>query len=601
MIRRGGDALRCSRFSRTSAEAGPRHLVTSAEFDPQALHVWLAQQPRADRSQLLPMLIEAQRQYGFLSEPVLTAVSRALRVPLAEIHGVVRFYSLLYDRPTGRTIVRVCTSPRCAQAGGEEVLREVCRHLGGQPGEPLADGAFEVEEVPCLCLCDHAPAALHGDLPVGHLSQVAAEVWLAEPQEIGLGHIGGPLRRLTARCREGGSASLADYRAEGGFSGLEHALRKLTPAGVIEQITASGLEGRGGAAFPTGQKWKLAASSPADRRFVVCNGDESEPGTFKDRLLLEGDPWAVLEGMALAGYATGAAQGYLYVRGEYPRAQRILKAAIREAQLAGYLGENILGSGFHFDVELRSGAGAYICGEETALLESLEGKRGLPRLKPPYPVTHGLFGRPTAINNVETLCAAAWILAHGAGAFAAVGTPDSPGTKLFCLSGDIALPGTYELAFGTTMRELLAMAGGVTGELQAVLLGGAAGAFAGPEVLELPLSYDGFRQAGLPLGSGVIMVLNHERDLRQTCWQLSRFFAHESCGKCFPCQLGTQRQMEIMQRGVNGTLTQGDLEALEDVVYTMTHTSICGLGVTAGSAIQSARIRWPELFRPGAG
>lgn len=575
--------------------------MTSTSFDPHPIHDWLAQQRSADRSRLLPTLIEAQRLYGYLGEPVLTAIGHALRVPLAEIHGVVRFYTLLYDRPTGKTILRICTSPRCAQAGGEQVLREVCGHLGVRPGEPSADGAFEVEEVPCLCLCDHAPAALHGEMPVGPLSDFPPQVWLAKPREIGLGYVAGPLRRLTARCQEGVLPSLADVCADGSFAGLENALRNLTPAGVIDLIAASGLEGRGGAAFPTGQKWKLAASSPSDRRFVVCNGDESEPGTFKDRLLLEGDPWAVLEGMAIAGYAIGATQGFLYVRGEYPRAQRILRSAIREAESAGFLGKNILGSEFDFDIELRSGAGAYICGEETALLESIEGKRGLPRLKPPYPVTQGLFGQPTAINNVETLCAAAWILAHGVEAFGAVGTPDSPGTKLFCLSGDVVRPGTYELAFGTSMRNLLGMAGGVSGELQAVLLGGAAGAFAGPEVLDLPLSYEGFRQAGLPLGSGVIMVLNHERDLRQTCWHLSRFFAHESCGKCFPCQLGTQRQMEIVQRGIEGKLTGGDLQALDDVIYTMTHTSICGLGVTAGSAIQSARRRWPDLFHPGAG
>jgi NADH-quinone oxidoreductase subunit F len=547
------------------------------------------------------MLIEAQRLYGHLSQPVLTGIGQALRVPLAEVHGVVRFYTLLYDRPTGRTIVRVCTSPRCAQAGGEQVLSEVCRQLGVRPGEPSADGEFEVEEVPCLCLCDHAPAALHGEMPIGPLSELEPAAWLADPREIGLGHIGGSVRRLTARCREGETGSLAVYCAEGGFAGLEQAVRHLSPAEVIERIAASGLEGRGGAAFPTGQKWTLAASAEAARRFVVCNGDESEPGTFKDRLLLEGDPWAVLEGMAIAGYAIGAAQGYLYIRGEYPRAQRILLAAIGEARRAGYLGETILGSNFSFDIELRSGAGAYICGEETALLESIEGKRGLPRLKPPYPVTQGLFGQPTAINNVETLCTAAWILAHGVEAFCSVGTPASPGTKLFCLSGDVARPGTYELPFGTSVRDLLAMAGGVTGELQAVLLGGAAGAFAGPEVLELPLSYEGFRQAGLPLGSGVIMVMNQARDLRQTCWHLSRFFAHESCGKCLPCQLGTQRQMEIVRRGMEGTLTRQDLEALEDVVFTMTHTSICGLGVTAGSAIQSARQRWPELFQAGVG
>ena len=574
--------------------------MTSDLLDLQPLHDWLAQQRTVDRSRLLPALIYAQRQYGHLSEPLLVAIGQALRVPLAEVHGVVRFYTLLYDRPTGRTFVRVCTSPRCAQAGGEQVLREVCDHLGVHPGEPTPDGSFEIEEVPCLCLCDHAPAALHGDVPIGNLQFSHPEIWLTAPQEVGLGHIGGEPRRLTERCREGGPGNLAAYCAEGGFAGLRQAVGSLSPSEVIERITASGLEGRGGAAFPTGQKWTLAASTEADRRYVVCNGDESEPGTFKDRLLLEGDPWAVLEGMAIAGYAIGAAQGYLYIRGEYPRAQRILESAIAQARAAGYLGERILGSAFRFDIELRSGAGAYICGEETALLESIEGQRGLPRLKPPYPVTHGLFGQPTAINNVETLCTAAWILAHGVEAFCSVGTSDSPGTKLFCLSGDVARPGTYELPFGTSMRGLLEMAGGVTGRLQAVLLGGAAGAFAGPEALDLPLSYEGFRQAGLPLGSGVIMVMNDTRDLRRTCWHLARFFAHESCGKCLPCQLGTQRQMEIMRRGIDGTLTQQDLEALDDVVYTMTHTSICGLGVTAGSAIQSARRRWPRLFRPGA-
>jgi NADH-quinone oxidoreductase subunit F len=547
------------------------------------------------------MLIEAQRLHGYLSEPLLDAVGQALRVPLAEVYGVVSFYTLLYDRPTGKTLIRICTSPRCAQAGGEQVLQEVCRHLGVHPGEPTADGAFEVEEVPCLCLCDHAPAALHGEVPIGHLWGIEPGLWLAQPEEIGLGHVGGSPRRLTARCREGGPGRLSEYSANGGYSGLERAVSSLTPAGVIDVIKASGLEGRGGAAFPTGQKWALAASSEARQRFVVCNGDESEPGTFKDRVLLEGDPWAVLEGLAIAGYAVGAEQGYLYIRGEYPRAQRILQTAIEEARQAGYLGADILGSGFNFDVELRSGAGAYICGEETALLESIEGKRGLPRLKPPYPVTHGLFGQPTAINNVETLCTAAWILSQGVEGFRSVGTADSPGTKLFCLSGDVALPGTYEVAFGTSMRELLDLAGGVTGGVQAVLLGGAAGAFAGAEVLDLPLSYESFRQAGLPLGSGVIMLMNSERDLRQTCWHLSRFFAHESCGKCFPCQLGTQRQMEIVRRGIDGTLRAGDLAALDDVAFTMAQTSICGLGVTASTAIQSARQRWPDLFVAGAG
>jgi NADH-quinone oxidoreductase subunit F len=575
--------------------------VISSGIDLQPLDAWLGQQESRDRSRLLPTLIEAQRLYGSLEPAVLTAISQALRVPEAEIHGVVSFYTLLYDRPTGRTVIRVCTSPRCAQAGGETVLRDLCEHLKVHPGQPTADGAFEIEEVPCLCLCDHAPAALHGEIPVGNLRGVPAADWLAGPEEIGLGAICGAPRWLTARCGSSDPTDVRAYLAHGGYAGLRRALGSLQPQQVIDEIEASGLDGRGGAAFPTGRKWALAASGDAPQRYVVCNGDESEPGTFKDRVLLEGDPLAVLEGMTLAGYAIGASRGFLYVRGEYPRAQRILRQAIRTAGEAGLLGSRLLGSNFSFEVELRSGAGAYICGEETALLESIEGRRGLPRLKPPYPVTHGLFGLPTAINNVETLCMASWILGNGVQEFRSVGTPDSPGTKLFCLSGDIGLPGTYEVPFGTTLGELLTLAGGVAGALQAVLLGGAAGAFAGPEALDLALSHGSFRQAGLPLGSGVIMVMNQTRDLRRTCWHLARFFAHESCGKCLPCQLGTQRQLEIIGRLAEGRLRPGDLEALDDVAFTMTETSICGLGLTAGSAIQSARRRWPTAFQPVAG
>jgi NADH-quinone oxidoreductase subunit F len=386
------------------------------------------------------------------------------------------------------------------------------------------------------------------------------------------------------------------FVAQGGFAGIARALGALTPAEVVAEIKDSGLVGRGGAAFPTGAKWEMTAAAQADERYVVCNADESEPGTFKDRVLMEGDPFSILEGMMLAGFAIGARRGYLYVRGEYPRAQRILRQALEAARQAGILGPSVLGSSFSFDVELRSGAGAYICGEETALFESIEGQRGFPRAKPPFPTTYGLFGKPTAINNVETFCTAAWIIARGVEAYRAVGTSESPGTKLFCLSGDVASPGVYEVPFGTTLGELLALAGGVRGRLQAVLLGGAAGAFAGPSQLELPMSFEGLRQAGLPLGSGVIMAINTDRDLRQTLLSLAHFFAHESCGKCFPCQLGTQRQLEIVEKVARGSATRADLAALQDVGFAMSAASFCGLGVTAGTAILSALDKWPDLF-----
>jgi NADH-quinone oxidoreductase subunit F len=548
-----------------------------------------------DRSQLLPVLFEVQAALGSLPEPAVALVGKALHVPLAEIYGVIEFYTMLYPHPTAKTMVRICTSPMCSMLGGEHVLQTAADHLGLEPGGRTEDGRFMIEEAPCLGLCDHAPAALIGDTPVGPLSADSAASWLEAPQSAGLGVVGGEPRWLSARCGEIEPTDLEAFLKLDGFSALRKTLESMTPEKVIQSIKDSGLVGRGGAAFPTGMKWEYTAGAPGEARFVVCNADESEPGTFKDRVLMEGDPFSVLEGMAIAGYAIGAEHGYIYVRGEYPRAQEILTRAIEAARTAGYLGQGILGSGFNFEIELRSGAGAYICGEETALFESIEGKRGFPRIKPPFPTTHGLFGKPTVINNVETLCTAAWIIRNGADAYRSIGTEDSPGSKLFCLSGDVREPGVYEVPFGTTLGDLIELAGGVDGELQAVLLGGAAGAFAGPEHLGLRMSFEDLREAGLPLGSGVVTVINQGRDLRQFLLSLGHFFAHESCGKCYPCQLGTQRQLEILSRMANGGLHKGDLQVLQDVGYAMTNASLCGLGMTAATAVLSALDRWPDL------
>jgi NADH-quinone oxidoreductase subunit F len=551
------------------------------------------------RTQLLPALFEAQRTYGHIPEAVAEAIGRALRVPLADIYGVLEFYTMLYSRPAGRRIVRVCTSPMCSRLRSDEALASACTHLSLRPGEVSRDGEWMVEEAPCLGLCDMAPAALVGDVPVAAIDASRPETWIDHAAAASIGRVSGEPRWLSGRVSRQAPDDVAAYLSNGGYAGLRRALEEMDPAEVVAEIKASGLVGRGGAAFPTGAKWEMTAGAPGEDHYVVCNGDESEPGTFKDRVLLEGDPLSILEGMTLAGYAIGARRGFLYVRGEYPRAQAILVRAISAARAAGYLGPDILGRGFSFEIELRSGAGAYICGEETALFESIEGKRGFPRLKPPYPTTHGLFGAPTAINNVETLAAAAWIVAHGSEAYRAIGTSESPGSKLFCISGDVATPGVVEVPYGTTLGRLLELSGGVRGELQAVLLGGAAGAFAGPESLELPMSFEGLRQAGLPLGSGVVAVFNAEHDLRETLQSLARFFAHESCGKCFPCQLGTQRQLELVDRIAAGVARPEDLRALEDVGFTMTSASLCGLGMTAASAVLSAAHRWPELVREG--
>jgi NADH-quinone oxidoreductase subunit F len=396
----------------------------------------------------------------------------------------------------------------------------------------------------------------------------------------------GSLRELTANCGNGRPTPLAEY---GAYLSFRKAL-SMSPEEIVNEVKASGLVGRGGAAFPTGIKWDGARNAPEDQKYVVCNADESEPGTFKDRVLLLDDPHRVIEGMLIAGYAIGASRGYIYLRGEYPYILPILEAALSEARKAGLLGENIRNSGFTFDIELRLGAGAYICGEETALFESIEGKRGFPRVKPPFPTTNGLFNQPTVINNVETLCNVPLIIEKGSGKYRQIGTEKSPGPKLFCLSGDVARPGVYEIPFGVTLRELLEMAGGVTEgrKIQAILFGGAAGAFATPDQLDVKLTFEDLRAASLPLGSGVVMVFDETRDLRSVLKRLGRFFAHESCGKCYPCQMGTQRQKEILDRLVEGKSLPGDAERLQDVGWTMTDASLCGLGQTAASAILSA-------------
>jgi len=569
--------------------------MEAEELDLTPLNPLLERYTGQGRSQLIPALFEIQAVLGWLPEQAVAQIGRALHVPLAEIHGVIEFYTMLYSHPTAQTPVRVCTSPMCAMLGGEHALKAAAGHLNLHPGEAAADGRYMIEESPCLGLCDHAPAALVGETPVGPLPEGAVESWLESPQAAGLGVVGGEPRWLTGRCGAIAPTDLQAFVGLEGFAALRKALQTMAPQDVIESVKAAGLVGRGGAAFPTGLKWEYTAGAAGETRYVVCNADESEPGTFKDRVLMEGDPFSVLEGMTIAGYAIGAELGYIYVRGEYPRAQRILNEAIKAAREAGYLGQNILGTDFTFDVELRSGAGAYICGEETALFESIEGKRGFPRLKPPFPTTQGLFGQPTVINNVETICTAAWIIRSGAEAYRSIGTSESPGSKLFCLSGDVRHPGVYEVPFGTPLGELIEMAGGVHGELQAILLGGAAGAFAGPEHIDLPMSFEDLRTAGLPLGSGVVTVINRERDLRQFLLSLGHFFAHESCGKCYPCQLGTQRQLEILGRMVNGGMHKGDLQALEDVGFAMTNASFCGLGMTAATAVLSALKRWPEL------
>jgi NADH-quinone oxidoreductase subunit F len=396
-------------------------------------------------------------------------------------------------------------------------------------------------------------------------------------------------------------SSLEDYRRRDGYQALHRAF-DLGPENIIREVIESHLVGRGGAAFPTGKKWEalLRQNHLGRTHYVVCNADESEPGTFKDRIVMEGDPFAILEGMTIAALAVGAKQGYIYIRGEYPLAADRLVHAIGEARAHGLLGDNILGRGLRFDIELRRGAGAYICGEETALFNSIEGFRGEPRNKPPFPTESGLFRQPTIVNNVETLINIPEIIRGGGAAYARIGVGNSAGYRLFCLSGHVARPGVYEVPFGATLRGMIDLAGGVggSGRLQAVLLGGAAGAFVSPTELDTPLTFEGTRAIGATLGSGVIMLFDDTVDLKRILLRIASFFRDESCGQCVPCRVGSIRQQEAIERLIAGRPLSSAAEeilTLREMGQAMRDASICGLGQTASSALESALHRW-SLF-----
>ncbi|MFY9720587.1 MAG: NADH-ubiquinone oxidoreductase-F iron-sulfur binding region domain-containing protein, partial [Candidatus Cybelea sp.] len=405
-------------------------------------------------------------------------------------------------------------------------------------------------------------------------------------------YVGGTHLQLLRRVGRVDPESLAAYRADRGYAALARALA-LGPQKTIDEIAAAKLLGRGGAAFPAAQKMQAVAAAPAQPHYLVCNADESEPGTFKDRVLMEGDPFALIEAMTIAGFAAGCERAYIYLRGEYPLARQRLEGALAQGRAAGLLGDDVMGSGGRFDIALRRGAGAYICGEETALFNSIEGKRGEPRNKPPFPAQAGLFGKPTLINNVETLANLLPILLEGGAAYARVGSEGSTGTRLFSLSGAIARPGCYEVPHGTTLRALIELAGGVagSGNLQAILLGGAAGVLLAPDALDLRLTFEDARSAGATLGSGVVMLFDDRANLERIVRRIARFFREESCGQCVPCRVGTVRQEEALESG-NVTL-------LPEIARVMRDASICGLGQTAASVVESARANL-GLFAAGS-
>jgi len=506
---------------------------------------------RGRRHLLLPTLHAINDRIGWISPAAIDHLAVRIGASPAEIHAVASFYGLFSLTPRDPIQRHVC-------------IDLACRAAGGPTEATLADGDHAA---PCLGLCDRAPAAITIGTRNDEPEPASAAVDRADDDVL--------LRRVGRD-----PVDLDAYIADGGFSALTRA-RELGAEGVIAAVESSGLTGRGGAGFPTARKWDAVRTQPVTPHHLICNADESEPGTFKDRTLIENDPYALIESMAIAAVAIGCELGRVYLRGEYLRAHRTLSTAIERCRSAGHLGPSA-----GFDIEIIRGAGAYICGEETAIFNSIEGYRGEPRNKPPFPFEAGLFGQPTAVNNVETLMNVPSIIATGRRA----------DRRLFCVSGAVARPGVIEAPIGITLRALIERAGGLRegSELRAVMLGGAAGGFAGPDDLDLPLDDSRLREVGLTLGSGVVMVHDQHVDLVDQLRRIAAFFRDESCGQCVPCRVGTIRQEEAVERLAGGS-GEPDLALLRDIAAAMRDASICGLGQTAANAIQSAVVRLGAL------
>jgi NADH:ubiquinone oxidoreductase subunit F (NADH-binding) len=511
---------------------------------------------------------------GRLTLPLLGAVADAMRLPDARVQGVASFYSLLALAPDTANTYRVCDGP-------------VCMLNGAGPRPAGVDPDWPAERCSCLGLCDQAPAALRGEEPC------VAVPGYEQP-------LPGEERVVMARIGRVDPASIDSALAAGAFQALAAALAK--PAGdVLAAVEHAGLRGCGGAGFAVGRKWHVVHDGPGTKKYVVCNADESEPGTFKDRVLMQGDPHLLLEGMALAGYGVGASEGIVYIRGEYGWIARLLEDAVRQATERGWLGDNIQGSGFSFRVHVHPGAGAYICGEESALLESLEGRRGEPRIRPPFPAERGYRGQPTLVDNVETLCQVPGIVANSPAWFRARGTTGSPGTKVFTVTGCVSRPGAFEAPLGITLRQVIDhYGGGVRGgaRFKAALAGGAAGFFVPEALLDTPLDFDSVMH-GVPLGSGAVIVLDESVSVPAFLACLLHFFEEESCGKCTPCREGTREARAACERIAAGRGTPSDLDDLRRLARLLDLTSFCGLGRSAAWPVESALRHFEGEFRRG--
>ena len=581
--------------------AATSHATSHADYlDP------IVERHGADPTKLLQILRLAQEHHGFVHPEAVTHLCARLGLPRTKIEGVASFYSFLHLQPHGRYRVLFSDNVTDRMMGSEALMQRMCRALWTAPGTVSADGRISIGTTSCTGMCDQGPALLVNGFAVPRLNEERIDAICA------LVRAGWPLSawpteffRVEPIVRRGAVLLAGAPHAPAGnaASAGAHGDRPAAPgAGVgdpvraalargrddlLAQIRRAGLRGRGGAGFRTADKWQACRDAPGTARYVVCNADEGEPGTFKDRVLLSTRADLVFDGMAACAYVLGASRGMVYLRGEYRYLLDELEAVLRERRAAGLLGRGICGhAGFDFDIEIHVGAGAYVCGEESALLESLEGKRGTPRNRPPYPVTHGYLGQPTVVNNVETFACAALIAQRGGAWFASLGTAESTGTKLLSVSGDCPRPGVYEYPFGVPVREVLADCGAA--DVQAVQIGGAAGVCIAPDEFDRRIAYEDIPTAG------ALMVFDRSRDMFEVARNFVEFFAHESCGFCTPCRVGTtllRNLMDKLHHGRGSPYDFGEIQKLNELLRSMSH---CGLGHSACNPVLDTI----ERFRP---
>jgi NADH-quinone oxidoreductase subunit F len=563
------------------------------------------------RSALIPMMMYAQDEYGCVSDEMIAEIGRRLDLNNVQIEETLAYYSMLHRKPMGKHHVQICTNVACMLKGGYALLERAKKRLEIGHKETTADGVFSLEEVECIGACTGAPAMqvnydFYENLTPIRFDRIIQDLDAGrrpEPEKVisGALHERHPAETPLISKRWGikDSHTIDVYVKHDGYQALEKALKQMTPEGIIDEVKKSNLRGRGGAGFPTGMKWFFVPKDSPKPKYVICNADESEPGTCKDRPLMEMDPHQLIEGMIIAGRAIGSHQGFIYIRGEYRYVLDIVDAAIAEAYSRGYLGKDILGSGFDFDLLIHTGAGAYECGEESALMESLEGKRGYPRIKPPFPAVVGLYGCPTIINNVETLSAVPSIILEGGETYANRGTPKNGGTRMLCIAGHINKPGIYEVPLGMNMKKFIyEVAGGIPGnkKIKAVIPGGSSCPLLTGDEIDIAMDYDSVAKAGSMLGSGGMVVMDEDTCMVDMARRIMHFYAHESCGWCIPCREGTTWLRKILERFHAGLGRAEDIDIIADLAKNMLGRTFCPLGDAAAMPTISIMKKWRGEF-----